>query len=402
MTLSTAKNLEFQAHANASGVFSDEIKNTMNLLADTFSTRRSQLIQERVIRQKALRAGGMIVPPEETASIRKAEWLMAQESSKIPPLDRDFEDGLSPVWGKILLNAKNTLDRAGGVRVRGLHLDEWNVRLDGKPIAACFFDLAFASYSPHSKIVIPKMENFLEARLWADVIRKLEAHWGHKHGSLQVVIELESVEAVSQAEELLFELKENAIGMVFDSKDYASNWIKTFSNTSESLSPDLSIFSHREKWLSPLAYYLGLLCEKRGLKFTSDISWVSSEAKIFPAPAKFHAPNESEIQRLVGQSIFFLNEWMNGEGKIRVGAETWDLSDFELARCLLWQWIKFGVISQEAYLKTREESTQSLRDKINPEVSRVYEASKILDALLLNSVIADFSLPIAATYLKSA
>jgi malate synthase len=402
MILPSHKNLDFQDHANAPGVLSEEMINTMIMLTENFSAKRHQLMQERVIRQKALRAGGVIIPPQETATIRRAEWLMSQSSNAIPPIDRDFEDGLSPVWGKILLNAKNTLDRSGGVRVRGLHLDEWNVRMDGKPIAACFFDLAFATHSTQSKIIIPKIENFLEARLWSDLIRKLESHWGHKHASLQIILEIESVEAVSQAEELLFELKENATGMIFDSKDYASNWIKTFSTNNESLCPDISIFPQREKWLSPLAYYLGLLCEKRGLKFTSDISWVASEARIFPLPVPFKTPSEGEVHRLVSQSVFFLNEWMNGEGKIRVGAETWDLSDFELARCLLWQWVKFGVVSQDAYLKLREDCTQSLKEKINPEISRVYEASKILDALLLNSVIADFSIPIAATYLKSA
>lgn len=393
---------QFQPHPEAFGVLNEETKNAMGFLSENFLPQRALLLTERVLRQKALRAGGTIAPPTETASIRKAEWLMSQNISEMPLHDRDFEDGLSPVWGKILLTAKNAMERSGGTRVRGLHLDEWNLRLEGKPIAASFFDLAVASQSADSQIIIPKIENFLEARLWADMIRRLETLWGHKHGSLKVVIEIESVEAVSQAEELLFELKENAVGVIFDSKDYASNWIKTFSTSSESLSPDFSVFSTREKWLSPLANYLGLLCEKRGLKFSSDISSIASEAKIYPAPPLFQAPTAPAVQRLISQGILFLNEWMNGEGRIRVGAETWDLSDFELARCLLWQWVKFGVVSQDSYLETREEATQNLQLKIKPEVSRVYEASKTLDALLLNSVIADFSVPIAATYLKSA
>src|SRR5262249_41910127 len=121
----------------------------------------------------------------------------------------DFEDAHSPTWSGTLEGQINLRDAVRGsleyvspegkryqlngrvaallVRPRGWHLPEKHVLVDGQPASASLFD--FALYFFHNAryrmlhdsgiyFYLPKLEHYLEARLWNDVFVRAQAKLG--------------------------------------------------------------------------------------------------------------------------------------------------------------------------------------------------------------------------------
>src|SRR5437867_1407215 len=118
----------------------------------------------------------------------------------------DFEDSLSPTWnnvigGQVALKkaVQGTLrhvDPATGkeyalgerpatlmMRPRGWHLVERHVEVDGRPISAALFDFGLFFFHNARQLLacgsgpylyLPKLESYLEARLWNDVFLQVQ------------------------------------------------------------------------------------------------------------------------------------------------------------------------------------------------------------------------------------
>ena len=115
----------------------------------------------------------------------------------------DFEDSMKPAWSNVMQGVDNLIGAADGtltytkpargdqpekhyaidpddmpllmVRVRGLHLDESNVLVDGTPVAGGLLDLALSAFHTAQTLIdqgktpkfyVPKVEHFEEARWW--------------------------------------------------------------------------------------------------------------------------------------------------------------------------------------------------------------------------------------------
>lgn len=163
-------------------------------LARTFDPRRQELLQCRVERWDALKAGKMPDFLEETKDIRGGDWKVAsipadfanRRTEITGPTDRrmvinalnsganvfmsDFEDANAPSWDNIVqgqINLRDAIRRVItfstpegreyklnektatlAVRPRGWHLEEKHVLLDGKPISGSIFD--FGLYLFHN------------------------------------------------------------------------------------------------------------------------------------------------------------------------------------------------------------------------------------------------------------
>lgn len=107
----------------------------------------------------------------------------------------DFEDSMKPTWSNVMNGVSNLVSavhlslehREGGkqyrldpsdmavimTRVRGLHLNESNIRIDHQPVSAGLFDLVTTFYHTAAALLdqgktpiyyIPKTEHYLEAR----------------------------------------------------------------------------------------------------------------------------------------------------------------------------------------------------------------------------------------------
>src|SRR5881394_582553 len=204
-----------------------------------FNPRRLELLQQRKVRQEAIDRGELPTFLSETKHVREGDWrvdpvpadLQDRRVEITGPVDRkmvinalnsgancymaDFEDSHAPTWEATLDGQMNLHDavRAGIeyaspegkryklnqqvatllVRPRGWHLPEKHLRVDGQVCSGSLFD--FGIYFFHNAryrvehgsgiyLYLPKLEHYLEARLWNDVLVKAKELLGVHQGSI--------------------------------------------------------------------------------------------------------------------------------------------------------------------------------------------------------------------------
>src|SRR5437867_3156065 len=208
-----------------------------------FNPRRLELLRERSLPQQAIDLGEMPHLLSETRSVREGNWqvlpvpkdLQIRKVEITGPVDRkmvinalnsgancymaDFEDAHSPTWEGTLDGQVNLRDAVRGsvhylspegkryqlnanpaallVRPRGWHLEEKHVTVDGHLASASLFD--FALYFFHNAcyrvghgsgvyFYLPKLEHYLESRLWNDVFIRAQALLGLPRGSIKATV----------------------------------------------------------------------------------------------------------------------------------------------------------------------------------------------------------------------
>ncbi|MBX5437770.1 MAG: malate synthase A [Alicyclobacillaceae bacterium] len=263
-------------------------------LERTFGPRRRQLLQRRVERDEAIRAGHMPDFLPETADIRSADWTVGPIPSDLldrrveitgPSSDRkmvinalnsgarcymaDFEDANSPTWDNSVqgqINLRDAILRTIEytspegkhyrlnpqvatliVRPRGWHLIEKHMRVDGEPVSGSLFD--FGLYFFHNAqallqrgrgpyFYLPKLESHLEARLWNDVFVWAQRRLGIPIGTIKATVLIETILATFEMDEILYELREHAAGLNCGRWDYIFSYIKKFRHHPDMVLPD--------------------------------------------------------------------------------------------------------------------------------------------------------------------
>ena len=114
---------------------------------------------------------------------------------------------------------------------RGWHLNEARVTVDNKPISASLFDFALYFYHNAKELIargsgpyfyLPKMEHYLEARLWNDVFLFSQSYIGIPHNTIRATVLIETLPAAFQMEEILFELRNHSSGL------NCGRWVRVF------------------------------------------------------------------------------------------------------------------------------------------------------------------------------
>ena len=105
---------------------------------------------------------------------------------------------------------------------RGWHLDEPRVTVDNAPVSGSIFDFALYFYHNAHELVkrgsgpyfyLPKMEHYLEARLWNDIFVFSQSYIGIPHNTIRGTVLIETLPAAFQMEEILFELRNHSSGL---------------------------------------------------------------------------------------------------------------------------------------------------------------------------------------------
>ena len=60
---------------------------------------------------------------------------------------------------------------------------------------------------------VPKMEHYLEARLWNDIFNFSQSYIGMQTGTIRATALLETIPAAFQMEEFLYELRDHSSGL---------------------------------------------------------------------------------------------------------------------------------------------------------------------------------------------
>ena len=300
-------------------VLTPDALNFLVELQQIFGARIPELIEQRQWVQSNLDAGGSLDFLPETKRIRESNWLIKNTPQDL--LDRrveitgpvgrkmvinalnsgakvfmaDLEDAHSPDWqgtidGQINLRDANlgtlsftseagkhySLNEQTAIliaRVRGWHLSEKNMLVNGERIAAALFDFGLYLYLNYQKaqkngkglyFYLPKMEHHLEARLWADIFSHAEEKFGLEHGSIKCTVLIETIPAAFQMDEILYELRDYIVGLNAGRWDYIFSVIKRFRNNPDFVLPDRAGITMETGFLRAYSRLLIQTCHKRG------------------------------------------------------------------------------------------------------------------------------------------
>ena len=373
----------------------------------------------------------------------------------------DFEDSMKPSWKNVVDGIYNVIGSARGdlsfekksqsgevektyklnpddmagvmVRVRGLHLNEANVMIDDTPISGGLFDLTccaflaareFISRGKTPKFYVPKCEHFMEARWWNTLFSRIEEEIGLDHGTLRATFLIETLPAAFQIEEILYELRDHAVGLNVGRWDKIFSDIKVLRMHPDRISADRSTINMQKFWMDNYAKRLVKICHSHGAfaiggmsaftpgkdeatvkaqtekvlndkknEFNSghDGCWVSHPYFIGPALEAF--PKRNQLEELLPDFDKFPDLLMDGKGpktidglrtNIRVGIAylhgwnrdigcvAWDnlmedLATLEISRAQTWQWLH-----HEITLDSGEQVTKELILKLfNEELEKI-------------------------------
>ena len=273
--------------------FTPDALNFFATLQREFHPRRLELLAKRIERQEQIDGGEMPDFFEETAAIREGDWKIDPippdlEDRRVEitgPVDRkmvinalnsgascfmaDFEDSHSPTWqatldGQVNLAeaVRRTIRYTGPegkeyalgehpatllVRPRGWHLPEKHVMVDGMPASGSLFDFSIYLFNnarerlqngPGIYFYLPKLEHYLEARLWNDVFVRAQDLLGIPHGSIKATVLIEHILAAFQMPEILYELRHHSSGLNCGRWDYLFSYIKKFAKKEKFIVPD--------------------------------------------------------------------------------------------------------------------------------------------------------------------
>ncbi|PIW59495.1 malate synthase A [Shewanella sp. CG12_big_fil_rev_8_21_14_0_65_47_15] len=234
----------------------------------------------------------------------------------------DFEDSLAPSWQKVVEGQINLRDAVRGdieytapetgkhyklgpnpavliCRVRGLHLKEKHVEFNGQAIPGSLFDFALYFYHNYRQLLakgsgpyfyIPKLESHIEARWWAKVFAFVEERFCLQAGTIKCTCLIETLPAVFEMDEILYELRSNIVALNCGRWDYIFSYIKTLKRHSDRVLPDRQAVTMDTPFLSAYSRLLIKTCHKRGA-----LAMGGMAAFI---PAKDPAQNEAVLQRV--------------------------------------------------------------------------------------------------------
>jgi len=442
-------------------VLSDNAMNLIDEIEHRFGQRRRDAMSARQNFQARLDAGDIPCFPVETATIRNSDWKVRPAPSTLldrrveitGPVDRkmvinalnsganafmaDFEDSSTPTWANMVQGQINLRDAAAGtiaysdpktgkqyvlkespailmVRPRGLHMEECHVTRNGQAVSAAFFDFAVFMASSAKALLekgagpyfyLPKLEHYLEARLWNDVICFTEDWLGLKRGTVRVTVLIETVTAAFQMDEILYELKDHIVGLNCGRWDYIFNFVKRFSKRADFIMPERAEVGMDKHFLSSYSQLLIKTCHKRGAhamggmaaqipikndetanqaaltKVTVDKqreaqnghdgTWVAHPALISTAKTIFDKAmpkanqldntradvdvseedllqvpqgkiTEAGLRNNINVALLYITAWLDGMGCVPIHNLMEDAATAEISRTQLWQWRVHG------------------------------------------------------------
>ena len=301
-------------------ILTDEALAFLADLVDRFAPERAALLVARQAWRDRYDGGELPNFRADTAHIRAGDWkvgplpadLLDRRVEITGPVDRkmvinalnadvkvfmaDFEDALSPTWRNVVEGQANLRDAiarkisyddpASGkhyalgpdpavlvARVRGLHLDEKHITRNGKVLPGGLVD--FGLYFFHNQAAlralgsgpyfyVPKLEHHEEARWWNSVFAYAEEKAGIPVGTVKATMLIETLPAVFEMDEILYELRDHAAALNCGRWDYIFSYIKTLRTYPDRILPDRQTVSMDKPFLDAYSRLLIRTCHRRG------------------------------------------------------------------------------------------------------------------------------------------
>jgi len=452
-------------------------------LARRFEPTRQERLAARVKKQAELDEGARPDFPAETAEIRAKAWTVAPiprdlEDRRVEitgPVDRkmvinalnsganvfmaDFEDSNSPTWSNNIEGQINLRDAINGsisftspegkryalaaktatllVRPRGWHLVEKRCLIDGQPISASLFDFGLFFFHNARPLMakgtapyfyLPKMESYLEARLWNDVFVFAQDYVGVPRSTIRATVLIETILAAFQMDEILYELRDHSAGLNCGRWDYIFSFIKKFRQHPDFLLPNRAQVTMDRHFLNSYVQLLIKTCHRRGIhamggmaaqipikndpvaneaaldkvkqdklrevKAGHDGTWVAHPGLVPIAKDIFDeymkTPNQIHVKRdevqvtaadllnvpegqitedglrlNINVGLQYLEAWLKGNGCVPINNLMEDAATAEISRAQVWQWVRHGAKLSDGRLITKELVLQTLQEELD-------------------------------------
>ncbi|QPG26955.1 malate synthase A [Pantoea sp. SM3640] len=431
----------------------------LEALVARFAPQRDVLLSDRQQRQQQYDQGYLPDFDMETASIRASEWRIQSipadlEDRRVeitgPPERKmvinalnanakvfmaDFEDSLSPEWSKQIDGQLTLREAVQGTlsytsdtgkiyqlganpavlmcRVRGLHLSEKHVSWQGEAIPGGLFD--FALYFFHNVrpllakgsgpyFYLPKTESWQEIAWWREIFSFSEDQFDLPRGTIKATVLIETLPAVFQMDEILWNLRDHIVGLNCGRWDYIFSYIKTLKQHPDRVLPDRQSVTMSQPFLDAYSRLLIKTCHRRGAfamggmsalipakdptrnawvlqRVTEDKqreagnghdgTWIAHPGLADTAMAVFDAalddrPNQLHVMREedapitaeqllapcqgerteagmranIRVALQYLEAWISGNGCVPIDGLMEDAATAEIARTSIWQWIR--------------------------------------------------------------
>jgi malate synthase len=457
-------------------------------LSRRFNHRRMELLEAREERQKEIDNGKMPDFLPETKKIRESNWEIAPlpedlEDRRVEitgPVDRkmiinamnsgasvfmaDFEDANSPTWENVIQGQINLRDAVNEtialetekktyrlnnktatllVRPRGWHLFEKNILIDGKPISASLFDFGLYFYHNAKNLIkkgtgpyfyLPKMESYLEARLWNDVFVYAQQELGVPQGTIRATVLIETIMASFEMDEILYELRDHSAGLNCGRWDYIFSYLKRFRKRIDVILPDREQVTMKSPFMRAYSLLCIKTCHRRNAPAIGgmaaqipvkndpqaneealekvrtdkerevidghDGTWVAHPALVSVAKELFdkHMPWPNQIHRKreevkvsakklievpegsiterglrtnINVGIQYIASWLRGNGAAPIRNLMEDAATAEISRAQVWQWLRHP----KGVLENGNKITNDLVETIQQEELKNIEES---------------------------
>jgi malate synthase len=460
--------VRFEAHELVPEVLTAEAVGLLTELHARFDARRRELLAARPARRASLGFlddtreirsddGWRVSPPPPALQDRRVEitgptdrkLVINALNSGARGFMADFEDANSPTWDNQLRGQVNLRDALRGeityrdyrlddevatllVRPRGWHLPERHVTIDDEPLSASLFDFGLmALHTRQPYWYLPKLESHLEARLWADVFTFLEEALGLERGHFRATVLIETVPAVFEMDEILYELRDHSAGLNAGRWDYLFSMIKCLREDSERVMPDRNSVGMTAPFMRAYTDLLVKTCHRRGAHAMGgmaafipsrhdaevneralakvredkareagdgfDGTWVAHPDLVPVATEEFDRvlgsrPNQVDRQRpevdvtreqlldvvrgdcteeglrnAVDVGFRYISFWLSGRGAAAIHNLMEDAATAEICRSQIWQWIRHGVFPRERVVEVLDEVTAAIRAEVGEE-----------------------------------
>ncbi|TFK21114.1 malate synthase [Coprinopsis marcescibilis] len=476
-------------------LFTDGALKFLAALHRTFESTRQSLLAAREDAQRRYDSGLVLDFPPETKHIREeASWHCAPpapglEDRRIEitgPTDRkmvinalnsgaktfmaDFEDSSAPTFANMIegqVNLRDAIRReidfeTNGkkyklsekpavliVRPRGWHLDEPRVTVDNEPVSGSIFDFAIFFYHNAQELVkrgfgpyfyLPKMEHYLEARLWNDIFVFSQSYVGLPQGIVRGTVLIETIPAAFQMEEILFELRAHSSGLNCGRWDYIFSFIKKRRADRSAVLPDRKDVTMTVPFMDSYVRLLINTCHRRKVAAMGGMSaqipikddpkanevamakvradklrevlaghdgtWIAHPLIEPIARSVFDenmlGPNQYHNRRLdvkvtandllntnvpgkitiagirenVSTCLAYVAAWVGGNGCIPYNYLMEDAATAEITRIQLWQWVKYGLRVDDSGEVITVEFIDALIEELAPSVKKIVAGVK--------------------------
>jgi malate synthase len=286
-----------------------------------FGLRRDELVAARSTRRDEIAMAGRIEFDPDTQEIADGDWTVADAPP--PLLDRrveitgpcdpkmainalnsgakvwlaDLEDASTPHWRNVVGGQVSLYGAHRGqleftspegkhyelsdgdlavpiVRPRGWHLDEVHLEVDGGPTVGALVDFGLHFFHNAQELIdrglgpyyyLPKMESYLEARLWNDVFSHAQEELGIPYGTIRATVLIETITAAFEMDEILYELRDHVSGLNAGRWDYLFSVIKNFRDAGpDFVLPDRNAVTMTAPFMRAYTELLVATCHRRG------------------------------------------------------------------------------------------------------------------------------------------